>query len=1192
MGILDFFYNLGGQVGQAAYQAGASVTKPQASQPSYTPPPEIVAPSSNPVSQATQYYNERYNVTTPGYQSASQPIQMPVQSIQSAPAQRFDPVKGISEGLGGVSKLGGDVGAAAFRAGSDYGASFKRAYSPTPELQQVAMPALAARARESPIDFAQAPSFAQQTIAQRGDTGITAYVPQGENRQLPIRDVKMVYGETGGAVGFMETPKSIYENEGFTRKYGFVTSSGGPGALQSGMFSLAPLTPAVMTRESGGTKFAPEANVPLATELFKNPAAYSRLGAEAYGGYVQPLDNRTLQPGTEMGRYPVASGNLANLVNPYGVNQPKENWETIPWAIEFQGAPNIQRVDLKGGLFQPTPEALGSIGMKPSQNIPMQRTAFDIGSIRGEAEGGKGIGLKAAPMGVYDAGQMGMPVPFRSPGTDIVTVTKPTGALPYIGELPLISPALAFFQQGEIKSTSKSTTIFPTETTIGQPTSITRDLGGGTFETLTTTPITTKQGSSTIETTTITPLPSGYETFEKGVSEKYVKPFTPDISKETFGTYARTTMPFITIPGDIGARAVSLVTGKKEPSMSEVLGGMYYGQYQGVREKPVQMVAAVGMGAVLGAGFKALDTVSAVGATGAVGAYPTTTAVLTGLNTRYLPMLLGGVYATDIGIRSTKGLTDYEPTRVAERFGGITSTEALPMIAGGMAGYKATDWVLSRIPQLTTVPGEAGIIAGAKPNELAPTKATLDIYKNINRVESPLKNAPDFGRVSGVQKTPEITGMIKGQEHSVFGRTTEIGQMPKEWIEARGTTKDIDIFVNKPTEFGREIYQAHPAEFVPKGAEDFTALMSKRTGQTALDIHPFPEGYPIGKKGIEPQGEYVKGLVNPTPSRGGIYEAEGITSEKLFVQARRKATSVLGEDVGQFGPPEHRMKDVGDLMNYASYLSKETGGYRKAKLESGFNVLKEYYQRPEVFGKYQEGAGYAKQIGEMSFGKPTKAAEMPKFTGREDVSFSSVPRSVPSSVISVSPAFSFISSSPTTKRSITTTSSLSSELTMAISPASRQSRSSQISSILSTTSRSSMVASTPTRSESARSSTDSAISSLLGSSPISRSGSSSRSMRSESGISGINQRSFDTSFGKATGISKVTGSKTTTSSKTDISISPSYSQITKTTILPGGFGLPGGSDVGRQRGRSKSPFREMINIESQLFGGKKKRRKS
>jgi hypothetical protein len=442
---------------------GSTQTQQQAQ-----PPQERTAPpqQSNPVTEATQYYNQNYNVTTPGYTQAPQapyvpssmireptPQSAPVQQVQSAPAQRFDPVQSIQSGFGAISQFGGEIGQKAYLAGASYGTAYSKAVNaqPAQPIQQIQPPSFAVRSPESQIDYAPAPAFNQTPQqAPRGDFGTTSFVPGGKaGGNIAIEKSKMIFGETAGDVGFFQVPKSVYENEGFTRKYGWVSSSGGPGALQSGKFGPVPLAANVYTQESGGTKLDPKySNMAVAALIEKNPTAYPRMGAEAYGGVrFGPLDNRTLQSNQEMGRY--ATPNYANLVNPTGVNQPKQDWETIPWSMEWKGAPNIQRVDLQGKLSQPSAQGLASIGMTPAQNIPVM--PFDLGSIRaGASNGNIPMQMSVAPPGVYDAGVAGMPVPFRSPGTDKVTITKPTGDLPFVGQVPFISPALAYFQPEQI----------------------------------------------------------------------------------------------------------------------------------------------------------------------------------------------------------------------------------------------------------------------------------------------------------------------------------------------------------------------------------------------------------------------------------------------------------------------------------------------------------------------------------------------------------------------------------------------------------------------------------------------------------------------------------------------------------------------------------------------------------------------
>ena len=292
-------------------------------------------------------------------------------------------------------------------------------------------------------------------------------------------------------------------------------------------------------------------------------------------------------------------------------------------------------------------------------------------------------------------------------------------------------------------------------------------------------------------------------------------------------------------------------------------------------------------------------------------------------------------------------------------------------------------------------------MSSAKPEDRAAVKATIDIFKTVNRVESPMQNKPDLSQVSGVgERAVIVEEVIKGQDATIFGRTVETGQMPQDWIAARGVTKDVDYFTPSPSKAGKEVYQKYPEDYVPKSGDDFTAIMSKETGRTAFDIHPYPEGYPVGKTSTEsPTGDYVQAQINPLPTKSGILNTEGIPQEKLYVQARRKATSVLGEEPGTFGPPEHRMKDVQDLMNYASFLSKQTSGSRKATLEKSFLTLQDYYTKPDVYSKYLEGDKYSSQIKGMKFGKATNpTTDIPKGFGREDVRFTSVPSEYPERV--------------------------------------------------------------------------------------------------------------------------------------------------------------------------------------------------
>jgi len=281
----------------------------------------------------------------------------------------------------------------------------------------------------------------------------TFNVPYGSQAKIQIEDAKMVYDPTGGGVGFSQVPQS---QPGFNRIYGFVTSSGGPGALQSGQFTQGEGragTPVVYTQRGAATgEFAAGVDVAAAMDVINNPEKYSRQGAEAYGGTVQILDNRVLAPDTPMSRYPAESGNLANLVNPVGTNLPKDQWAEIPWKIQgFESAPTIQAINVAGTMTPVGERELASIGMVvPTRDtsiggapIPATGMGENIGGAPIPPTQGASIGGAPIPPATnrsfleqlnYDVGgflgirasgleqtSAGLPAPFRSTYAEPVT---------------------------------------------------------------------------------------------------------------------------------------------------------------------------------------------------------------------------------------------------------------------------------------------------------------------------------------------------------------------------------------------------------------------------------------------------------------------------------------------------------------------------------------------------------------------------------------------------------------------------------------------------------------------------------------------------------------------------------------------------------------------------------------------------
>jgi hypothetical protein len=212
-----------------------------------------------------------------------------------------------------------------------------------------------------------------------------------------------VYDPVGGRVGFYQKPASIFDSEGgFQRIYGWEVSSGSTGALQSGMFSIErPLTADVRTQWNPDT-YAKSADAGAADVIRTNPSAYSRMGAEAYGGVVTPLDSRTLSPNAVMGRYDPATGNLANLVDPSGVNRPRSELQAVePWGISADS---------------PVLQTMSGSGFAGTTLAPTSRDAYSLVGIsdRQIITGGGGGGGEVSVGG----GPGALPMPFRSTSTN------------------------------------------------------------------------------------------------------------------------------------------------------------------------------------------------------------------------------------------------------------------------------------------------------------------------------------------------------------------------------------------------------------------------------------------------------------------------------------------------------------------------------------------------------------------------------------------------------------------------------------------------------------------------------------------------------------------------------------------------------------------------------------------------------
>jgi hypothetical protein len=159
------------------------------------------------------------------------------------------------------------------------------------------------------------------------------YVPKGAYAQIQVPG-QAVLNPTTGEFGIYQHVYDPNTGRDLSAAWasgttGMIQVSGaGRYGLQSGMFSEIPHTPLIYAQ---GGDFSQRLSVPgmtggdtLAQMVAKGTAgeAYSRLGAEAYKGYVQPLDARVLGVGAQVSVYPDETFNMAAYLTPLGLTSP------------------------------------------------------------------------------------------------------------------------------------------------------------------------------------------------------------------------------------------------------------------------------------------------------------------------------------------------------------------------------------------------------------------------------------------------------------------------------------------------------------------------------------------------------------------------------------------------------------------------------------------------------------------------------------------------------------------------------------------------------------------------------------------------------------------------------------------------------------------------------------------------------
>ncbi len=441
----------------------------------------------------------------------------------------------------------------------------------------------------------------------------TINVPYGSYAQTQLTDAKIGIGQTTGELAIYQQP---------TGHYMFNLAGGaGRNALQSGMFTIGEAeTPYVIKQYETGT-----ANLPSGKGM-------SRLGSELYGGYVVPLDNRTMTVSNQLSSYANAE-NLANYVNPQGPNIPKSEAPTAnPQYSLSTNAPAIQYMN-ENGFIQgsetkfPALPTTTEVGLNPATEISQSKQiapgVFSTGSVEYVGSSGK---LPVVP-GSYSFEATTKPA--EASATNFISnlygnVVNTLGGL--VGYNPNLETSKGF---AETTTTEKYQVSLPQAYVSNAPKGYT--------------------GSTTIlDITTV---------FKEKESSLY----------EAYNTQLSSAIPKLPVETVLAANM-----GKYGAAESFAIGA-----YEGASARPLDVIKYADIGALVVVGGGAIGSgVSALAA-------GTRAAPIVAAAGETAPGFFGTLYGYSVSERATLGFKDLGSAS-ATRLGGLASTEVIPMLAGGM----------------------------------------------------------------------------------------------------------------------------------------------------------------------------------------------------------------------------------------------------------------------------------------------------------------------------------------------------------------------------------------------------------------------------------------------------------------------------------------------------------------------------
>jgi hypothetical protein len=232
-------------------------------------------------------------------------------------------------------------------------------------------------------------------VAALPDQTTTINTPWGEFVQTPVANAKGLMDYQTGELGVYVKP--------YGHSQYMLTAGGGRAALQSGMFTFGEAeTPYVVKPEDVGSYVMPSGK------------GMSRLGAEAYAGFVQPLDGRTLTTEDAISRYGNWN-NLANYVQQIPAGKAEVKGADIPWSVS-PSTPALSYMNDKGVIPGSAVSVAGSdrlVGSKVVASTPSYGS--EVGVLPAQTPSVKqptyfeevGNWIKTAPIlgAIYSAGQ-------------------------------------------------------------------------------------------------------------------------------------------------------------------------------------------------------------------------------------------------------------------------------------------------------------------------------------------------------------------------------------------------------------------------------------------------------------------------------------------------------------------------------------------------------------------------------------------------------------------------------------------------------------------------------------------------------------------------------------------------------------------------------------------------------------------